>query len=138
MNRILIGVLASLSLIFVSGCGMNCNEIGCRNGVTFAVTDGSGAKVTTFSGDVVIGGQTVHVDCGGSAPENGDWSCSDGSVTVFTASSIPSTVDVHLSSGNGNLSFDGTLNTEGHTTSQPNGPGCEPVCEAASAAVVLQ
>ena len=111
-----------------------CTEIGCSDGVNLWFEDASGAAVDGVAGVLSIDGRTLAFDCGDPSGASNDAGvmCVGGGVFVdgAGAESLSYSLDV------GGEVIDGEVALE-YTKQQPNGPDCPPVCEQASAAVVL-
>lgn len=120
--------------VATSACRGPCTLIGCDNAVTVRVTDAAGAALSQFKGSVTIGGTPVAVECPSTNLE-----CGEGQVRVRSnANRLPDTVEVALSTPDGQKSFDGTVSVGERVVTYPNGEDCDPGCESGSVAVVLQ
>lgn len=131
-----------------------CTQIGCSNGLTVSLDQGYRWKPGSYVFDITLDGRAVH--CAGILPLNpcGQPSlrCNAKNVTIGESGcalpkeshgfsdirfdGAPKSVAVKITSG-GSMIASQTF-TPSYATSQPNGPGCEPVCHSANERLILK
>ena len=128
-----------VTLPFASGCGYDCNHVGCIAGIKVAlepsvsstydvelVLDGAAAAFTCIK--TVNGWQQVGDSVGGALL----FGC-DG--FGFHLDETPETVGISVTAQDG--SWTGSVDeSPTYTTFQPNGPGCGPGCPVAEVTVL--
>lgn len=126
--------LAACAVSLLSACGgpFACTEIGCQDQVRLDVFGPGGEARSQFEGSVTIAGVTRSFVCpGGTGNDAAFIACSAGGVTLFDVDATAAQLTADVTSGSD--TFSGTLPIGGLTESQPNGPGCPPICRSASA-----
>lgn len=133
--------MRALPLLLLAGCelGETCTHIGCDSSVHFDV-ETAGEPVGTYHGEVTVGGTRFSVDCGGEVAPGAEITCEDGGFTLHLGA-VEGGGEVEWvlngpSTSGGALTGGGTF-TPDWSTSQPNGPGCDPTCFSADATLEL-
>ena len=135
-------LLPFLSLLFFLACttSVMCTLIGCRDQLTVQVV--GPADVSEVSGQITVGGHSFTVDC--AAGTDPTVVCAGSTITLqLSDGDGGGEVQWSLSSpspdsgtGGGGYAGEGAV-TPDWSSSQPNGPDCEPTCYTGHATVEL-
>lgn len=137
-----VGLLASLAfaLPLATGCGsQTCTLIGCDDGVEVSLEP---SVVSTYGVEIVVDGVAGSFTC---TEVGGGWSLDNeiGDVPLayrgcsgdgFTVEGTPATLEISVTAQDG--SWTGAVaSNPTYQSTQPNGPGCGPICEIAEVTV---
>lgn len=110
-----------------------CTLIGCDDRVKLTLVDAAQQPITAFSGTVTVGGAQTAITCDATTTMGTNYTCAGNVLEVMGTPG--SAIDVDLSSGDKAMKQMVVL---APTTSQPNGPGCLPICSSAETTITLE
>lgn len=110
-----------------------CTLIGCDDHIKLTLVDEAQQPITEFSGAVIVGDTRTELTCDATNTMGTNYTCAGNTLEV--KGTPGSMIDVDLSAG-GKVIKQQVMLTP--TTTQPNGPGCSPICSSADATLTLQ
>lgn len=110
-----------------------CTEIGCSDTLTIYFVDDQDEPVESFTGELTFNGESLQFMCSPQEDGVGNYHCHANAVHIYL---VPSQAEVTASSSQGALQGATSLSPT-YEEHQPNGPGCPPICQSATATVVM-
>lgn len=138
---ILIASMAACLLLGAAGCGLGslqCNEMGCSDGLTLDFEDSDGNRLNGVSGDVTADGEVITIACDEDGRGSGDGYRCVGSGSVFVEVTGVSEISLNVrdTDPSSSLAYIGGVDVS-FRAYRPNGPDCPPECQQAERTVTM-
>lgn len=123
-----------------TGCGLpptECTLIGCTDGLRLRVLRPNGTPASDFRGTVTWDGEPRTFQCSSSPSTDDNFNCTGNEIS-FDTQALPRALELRIDPLPDGSRFEGTITLPEPVQTQPNGPGCAPICRFTSAEVTLQ